>query len=117
MTTAIEEQLNKLPPIAKRKLVRSMKARFMRDLSERNFQLEDLLQIFGLAIKAKMLERPTRHQMPGKHYGSSHNQRANPTCTKFVRSCIRHSGKESQYSRELYKLLTGLQYGGEADAN
>lgn len=114
----LEQKLQHLPLIAKRKMIARMKAKFQRELSERQFTYADLMEIFGLCIKGRIMETPTRHQLPGKHFpGSRHadgsHPAKNPTLTKLVRQFIRTSGLESAYNRGLYKVLTGTQYGGE----
>jgi hypothetical protein len=115
----LEDKLKHLPLIAKRKLIAQMKTKFRRELAERQFTMADLHEIFGLAIKGKIMEKPTRHQMPGKHFtGSRHADGSypakNPTLTKLVRMFIRTSGGESSYNRSLYAVLTGHQYQQEA---
>lgn len=111
----LEDKLKHLPLIAKRRLIAQMKTKFRRELAERQFTMADLHEIFGLAIKGKIVEKPTRHQIPGKHFtGSRHADGSypekNPTLTKLVRQFIRHSGLESAYNRSLYAVLTGHQY-------
>lgn len=106
----LDEQLKHMHPLQKRRLVRQLKARFLRELSQRQFIHADLLEIFGLCIKHKIMAPPTRHQMPGRHHAGSKPSAQNPAGTKFVRQCIRRSGKESQYNRELYATMAGEQY-------
>lgn len=110
----LDEQLKHMNPIAKRKFVAALKQRALREVAEMQFTYSDLLEVFGLAMKSRIMEAPTKSQLPGKHYGTAHySSRVNPPGSKLVRRFIRTSGKESAYNRELYKILTGTQYGGE----
>lgn len=67
-----------------------------------------LAELFGRAIMAKLTRGMER---PGKH-NAARRGTVNPPGTKFVRRCIRNSGRESTYNRQLYAYLTGHQYAG-----
>lgn len=100
------------------KLIREVaKEHMLRKMADFKMSGNTLLEIFGMSLQRKLTEQSNPHNRMGKHYGTNHNQRRNPTGSKLVRSFIRHSGKESQYNRELFKLLTGKQYGGEVETN
>lgn len=106
--------------IKKRKLAQSLRAAGRRAIAEIQMTREHMLELFGLAIKHRIMEGTSKHDSVGKNYfnahGLGHNVRgiwAHVAGTKFVRACIRLSGRESTYSRELYKILTGVYYKGE----
>lgn len=98
----------------------------LREFSDRKFTRTDLLEIFGRAFMAKFREKPTRHQLPGKHHGGHHARielakvegmkddsiacrYEHPAGTKLVRRFIRASrGEQTQY-RLVYAALTGHQ--------
>ena len=86
--------------------------------------LRDLLNMFAIVFQGKLRERPTRHQLPGKHGGyhkackrkghrGSGGER-NPGGTKLVRRFIRRGNTENVAMRKLYAELTGHQYGDAA---
>lgn len=102
-----------------RRILSDAKAGFLRQMAEFKLTAAHLAEIFGMAIRAKLQEAPTRHQMFGSNYfnahGPHHNERGvrhHPAGTKLTRSFIRGSGKESVYWRKLYALYTGKQYNG-----
>lgn len=72
--------------------------------------LSALNELFGRALVAKLRERPTRHQMPGKH-----KRRAacceyhHPAGTKLVRRFIRRARGEQIEYRRIYAAMTGHQ--------
>jgi hypothetical protein len=79
--------------------------------------LNDLQFLFGKCLAGKLMERPSKHQLPGKHTGRHFTGEEidslcmpHPAGTKLVRRFIRQSGKESTYNRRLYAYLTGHQY-------
>lgn len=106
--------------IEKRKIAQRLRAAGLRAVSEIQFGAENLLELFGLAIKHRIMEGVSKHDSVGKNFfnahGLGHHKRgiwAHIAGTKFVRACIRLSGRESTYSRELYKIMTGVYYKGE----
>lgn len=106
--------------IEKRKVAQRLRAAGLRAIAEIQFGRENLLELFGLAIKNRILQGVSKHETVGKNYfnahGLGHHIRGiwtHVAGTKFVRACIRLSGRESTYSRELYKLMTGVYYKGE----
>jgi hypothetical protein len=112
--------------IEKRKIAQRLRAAGLRAIAEINFTKDNLLELFGLAIKNRITSGVSRHEQPGKNYfnahGAGHNAGGSKIWqhiagTKFVRACIRLSGRESTYSRELYKLMTGVYYKGEGSAS
>lgn len=109
--------------IENRKIAQRLRAAGLRAIAEIQFTKSDLLELFGLAIKHKMLEGTSKHQLAGKNFLNAHGLGHHPrgvwahiAGTKFVRACIRLSGRESTYSRELYKIMTGTFYKGEDSA-
>lgn len=109
--------------IEKRKIAQRLRAAGLRAIAEIQFTRENLLELFGLAIKSRIVQGASKHDRIGKNYfnahGVGHNERgiwAHIAGTKFVRACIRLSGRESTYSRELYKIMTGTFYKGEDSA-
>lgn len=87
-----------------------LKAKFRRELAEFKHSHASLLEIFGMAIRAKLQEPSNQHNSIGKHYFGKHPQRANPTGTKLVRRFIRQSRGEATHWRSLYAEMTGHQY-------
>lgn len=90
----------------------------LRALVDRQWTGNDLLKIFGDALRAKIADMSNPHNRLGKNYGNrhgthhnAHSTSHNPAGTKLIRGFIRHSGRESTYWRELYKSRTGNQYG------
>lgn len=65
------------------------------DLTYQEFEVskELLLSLFGAAIGNKILEKPTRHQLPGKHYRGKHSRGANPAGSKLWR---KFAGKNNE---------------------
>jgi hypothetical protein len=109
----------------------ALKAKLLREFSDRQFTKTDLLVILGEAFKAKFREAPTRHQIPGKHAGGHHARIQmthvdgmpdedfpcrghHPAGTKLLRRFIRQSGRESTANRRAYTKLTGHQYTGRS---
>jgi hypothetical protein len=68
-----------------------------------------LKELFGRATMIKALSFGHR---PGRHAKQRIVRAPNPPGTKFVRRCIRQSGRESTYNRQLYAMMTGHQYEG-----
>lgn len=89
---------------AARRMAQAAKALGLREAVSRRFSFRDLLNVFGAAIRARLIEGG---YSSGKH---SHPGRRNPAGTKLVRSFIRQSGGESTYWRKRYFELTGRQY-------
>jgi hypothetical protein len=88
-----------------RRHVQAQKEGTLREAVSRQFTRNDLLGIFGAAIRARLQEGGYR---PGKHAtrGQPH-----PAGTKLVRRFIRRSGTEATYWRKAYRALTGHHYG------
>lgn len=108
---------------AKRKLTRperralaQMKASFRRTMAEHKFQFSDMLELFGMALRAKMAEFTNRSFTIGQHFFNSHGPghrangtKFNPAGTKLARRFIRNSHGSAHYER-VYKGLTGKAY-------
>ena len=75
-----------------------------------------LKELFGRAILIRAIThgRLAKHSSGRKHFVADAEHLCLPhrPGTKFVRQCIRRSGRESHYNRELYALMTGHQYTG-----
>lgn len=96
-----------------RTIVESLKAKFRREMAEFKLNRDALLEIFGMAFRAKISEPSNQHNRLGKHYFNKHPQHpANPAGTKLVRRFIRWASGEAVAYRKLYAELTGRQYGG-----
>lgn len=105
--------------ISKRKTLDRIKADFRRKLAEFKHSRETLLEIFGMAIRAKLSEPSNKHNSIGKHYFGNHggthhlhSTRHHPATTKLARAIIRANGVGITKSRRLYKSLTGEWYQG-----
>lgn len=92
-----------------RRILSGAKAGFLRQMAEFKLTAAHLAEIFGMAIRAKLQEAPTRHQMFGKHY-LSHGH-VHPAGTKLARRFIRQSHGSVYYER-VYKAFTGHAYAG-----
>lgn len=88
-----------------------LKAAARRSIADQKWNYTDLLTIFGMALRAKFHETPTRHMLPGKHLLNRRDRVNHPAGTKLVRGFIRHSGRESTSWRTMYFNLTGGHYG------
>lgn len=102
-----------------RRILAVAKEKFLRQIAEMHLTREHLIEIFGMAIRAKLTEPSNPHNSLGENYFNSHGPHHhvrstahNPATTKLIRSFIRGSGKESTFWRLLYKQLTGEQYNG-----
>jgi hypothetical protein len=102
-----------------RRSIAQMKASALRFMAEFKLKAEHLLEIFGMAIRAKMSEPSNRHNSIGSNYFNAHGTHHyvhatnhHPAGTKLVRAFIRHSRKEQTVYRRLYAELTGKQYNG-----
>lgn len=91
-----------------RRHVQKQKEQTLRQAVERRFTGDDLLGIFGAAIRARLREElqeegygPSKHSTPGH---------CNPAGTKLVRRFIRQAGTEATYWRQCYRALTGRHY-------
>lgn len=94
------------------RLIRSeLKSAALREIANGKWSYNDLLTIFGGALRAKFEEVPTRDQLPGKHTLNRRDRVQHPAGTKLARRFIRHSGRESTSWRNLYFALTGKHYG------
>lgn len=87
-----------------RRRVQKQKEQTLRQAIERQFNRNDLLGIFGAAIRARLQEGD---YSPGKYSTPGH---CNPAGTKLVRRFIRQSGTEATYWRQCYRALTGRHY-------
>lgn len=92
-----------------RRSLAQMKASFLRTIAEHEFTVNDLLEIFGMAFRAKLYEPATRHQQAGKHHSFRRGHSNHPAGTKLVRSFLRGNGDSVHYNA-VYKLLTGHAY-------
>ncbi len=104
----------------KRKLTRperrslaAMKDSFRRTMAEVKLKFSDLLEIFGMALRAKLSEPSNRSQSLGKHHLAFRGH-AHPAGTKLVRRFLR-SNEDSVHYNAVYKALTGHAYRNTAD--
>jgi len=98
-----------------RGVLASIKEKFLRTLADFKHTASSLMEIFGMAIRAK-LEGANRL---GKHFLNAHgpghlarSHKHNPAGTKLIRSFIRRGNTENVYYRKMYAELTGHQYQG-----
>lgn len=101
-----------------RAAIAEFKAAALRHIAELNLTGDHLNEIFGMAIRAKLMEPSNFHNGIGQHYFNSHGpnhnargQKRHPAGTKLVRRFIRRGNTENVVARQIYALLTGTQYG------
>lgn len=89
----------------------SKKAKARRVLVSNQFQLRDLVEIFGRCIQHRFITNP-RDARIGKNYFSNHFHAGarNPAGSKLLRRFIRDSSKEQVTVRRAYAALTGRHY-------
>lgn len=102
-----------------RAAISEFKAAALRHIAELALTRDHLNEIFGMAIRAKLLEPSNPHNGIGQHYFNAHGpdhqprgQKRHPAGTKLVRKFIRRGNTENVVARQLYAILTGKQYGG-----
>lgn len=95
----------------RRDKAREAARKVMDALVKRQWTGRDMLQIFALALKAKLSEKPTRYQMTGRNTGRHHEYHfEHPAGTKLVRRFIRQGRGEQVEYRRIYARLTGHHY-------
>lgn len=114
------KQWHKQTRSKEREAMSEFKAAALRSLAELHLTRDHLNEIFGMAIRAKLLSPSNAHNALGQHYFNSHGpdhnprgQKRHPAGTKLVRKFIRRGNTENVMARRLYALLTGKQYGEE----
>lgn len=101
-----------------RRSLAQMKDSFRRTMAEHVFKYSDLLELFSMALRAKLSEYTGRSFTLGQHYFNRHGPahfangtKFNPAGTKLARRFIRQSHGSVHYNR-VYKALTGKAYSG-----
>src|SRR5882672_10122442 len=79
--------------IAERQKMSTKRAALLREFADRQFSQTDMLEIFGRALLAKAAKPTERHNMLGKNYFNSHQQKHKPAGFKLLRKWYAKSGK------------------------